>query len=141
AVSAAYFGIVLVMTFVAGFPPAYGIGVAAAALAVVMLVAVVLVLRASDEELDEHRVALRRALTVAGVAEATRLTRPADPAPRDRPPAPAPTVALADDDGPFQPLTKQCPMCAETILAGARKCKHCGEVFDARLRAERQSGE
>jgi len=25
---------------------------------------------------------------------------------------------------------KQCPYCAETILASARKCKHCGEFLD-----------
>lgn len=26
--------------------------------------------------------------------------------------------------------TKQCPWCAEEILAAARKCKHCGEYLD-----------
>lgn len=31
--------------------------------------------------------------------------------------------------------TKKCPFCAETILAEARKCKHCGELLDERLRA------
>lgn len=30
-----------------------------------------------------------------------------------------------------QPATKQCPYCAETILAAAIKCKHCGERIDA----------
>src|SRR4051812_1127503 len=27
---------------------------------------------------------------------------------------------------------KTCPFCAETVLAAALKCKHCGEYFDAR---------
>lgn len=26
--------------------------------------------------------------------------------------------------------TKRCPMCAEEILLAARKCKHCGELFE-----------
>lgn len=30
--------------------------------------------------------------------------------------------------------TKKCPFCAETILADARKCKHCGEIVDPTLR-------
>lgn len=29
--------------------------------------------------------------------------------------------------GPLPGATKQCPACAETILAAAKKCKHCGE--------------
>jgi Superinfection immunity protein len=33
-------------------------------------------------------------------------------------------------------LTKRCPACAEEVLAAARKCKHCGEIFDDSLRAQ-----
>ncbi len=31
-----------------------------------------------------------------------------------------------DMKGPAIDATKECPECAETILAKARKCKHCG---------------
>ena len=30
--------------------------------------------------------------------------------------------------------TKPCPFCAESILAVAKKCKHCGEYLDAEAR-------
>jgi len=33
------------------------------------------------------------------------------------------------------PITKPCPMCGEQILPTAKKCKHCGEILDASLRA------
>ena len=32
------------------------------------------------------------------------------------------------------PLNKQCPMCGETILMAAKKCKHCGEILDSDLK-------
>ena len=31
--------------------------------------------------------------------------------------------------GPLPGATKQCPYCAETVLAAAKKCKHCKENF------------
>lgn len=36
--------------------------------------------------------------------------------------------------------TKTCPLCAETILASARKCKHCGEMLDAKPVVIEQTG-
>jgi len=30
---------------------------------------------------------------------------------------------------------RPCPACGEMIIAGAAKCRFCGEIFDARLRA------
>ncbi|UCF15442.1 MAG: PH domain-containing protein [Phycisphaerales bacterium] len=33
--------------------------------------------------------------------------------------------------------TRECPFCAEKILAKARKCKHCGEFLDETLSAKR----
>jgi DNA-directed RNA polymerase subunit RPC12/RpoP/membrane protein YdbS with pleckstrin-like domain len=37
------------------------------------------------------------------------------------------------------PETRECPYCGEDILAKAKKCKHCGELLDSSLRAERNS--
>ncbi len=36
------------------------------------------------------------------------------------------------------PEVKQCPFCSETIMATARKCKHCGEILDPELKESRQ---
>jgi hypothetical protein len=42
---------------------------------------------------------------------------------------------------PLQPIStmQRCPFCAELVLAGAKKCKHCGEIIDAALRAAIES--
>jgi DNA-directed RNA polymerase subunit M/transcription elongation factor TFIIS len=59
-----------------------------------------------------------------------------------------------DDDGDYQVVDsganadsetearRPCPMCGETILAAAVKCRYCGEVFDAVLKKgkRRKSG-
>jgi hypothetical protein len=37
------------------------------------------------------------------------------------------------------PETKECPFCAETILANAIKCKHCGEFLDGTSIRDKQS--
>jgi hypothetical protein len=48
----------------------------------------------------------------------------------DQPPRHTLPVAAAD---PAEETS--CPFCGETIKRIARKCKHCGEFLDARLRA------
>jgi len=45
--------------------------------------------------------------------------------------APATPTPMAGDQSRF----KTCPDCAETVLAGARVCKHCGYRFDSGLTA------
>ena len=34
-------------------------------------------------------------------------------------------------------MTRTCPYCAEEIKAEAIKCKHCGEIIDSEIRADR----
>jgi len=47
-------------------------------------------------------------------------------------------VATLPQAIPVHPLeirqTKECPLCNESILIAARKCKHCGEIIDPALR-------
>lgn len=45
-----------------------------------------------------------------------------------------PTPPFAPTEPPA-PQTKACDFCGETILATAKKCKHCGEILDLALRA------
>jgi len=56
-------------------------------------------------------------LTLAGVAVPPSLIGPAD------------TMASPATPPETQATTKKCPDCAETILADARVCKHCGYRF------------
>ena len=39
---------------------------------------------------------------------------------------------------PAPQTIKACPYCGEEILKVARKCKHCGEILDVKLKRERQ---
>jgi hypothetical protein len=54
-----------------------------------------------------------------------------------QPPAPPPFYPAIQPAMPIahQPATKSCDFCGESILATARKCKHCGETLDPAMRA------
>ena len=42
---------------------------------------------------------------------------------------------MTEDQDPAHPAYKQCPDCAEQVLAAARKCRYCGYRFDGRRRS------
>lgn len=44
---------------------------------------------------------------------------------------PEPAAAAPAEHAQLDAILKQCPMCAETILAAAIKCKHCGSDLRA----------
>ena len=51
--------------------------------------------------------------------------------------APYAVVDSGTAEGPEIEPRRPCPMCGETILASAVKCRFCGEVFDAVLKKAR----
>jgi len=60
-----------------------------------------------------------------------------NPAGTSLPPVRQPDSARAEG----QPERRECPYCSETIMATARKCKHCGEIIDPELKeSRRQTG-
>ncbi|HKS16775.1 MAG TPA: hypothetical protein VJU16_05645 [Planctomycetota bacterium] len=46
----------------------------------------------------------------------------------------ASSIAGSDGEAPTRP----CPFCAEPVRAGARKCRHCGEILDRNLAIAKQ---
>lgn len=54
-----------------------------------------------------------------------------------------PPVVIAERQSAPPPqrheATKRCPACAELVLMEAKKCKHCGEIFESPKAPEQQS--
>lgn len=90
----------------------------------------------------------KRPYKAANLPEVQRDTTPAPirtqtvvvPSP---PPAPPVPIVVPDRsmvvETPQKAESDRCPFCCETIMAGAKKCRHCGEILDVVLRAAQQS--
>ena len=77
----------------------------------------------AGDEAETEVIAAQRARVDLPTVSESPAAPPKRPA-RDRP-APEPS-----DPEPDERSTKTCPDCAETVLAAARVCKHCGYRFD-----------
>lgn len=93
--------------------------------------------------------------TPAAASQPTDKLATSPPSPAAAPDSVSEDYELVDDDEPTGPRPqrgrgdkrdrnkdvkqeRQCPYCSETILATARKCKHCGEIIDPKLRKSRK---
>jgi hypothetical protein len=86
--------------------------------------------RVRDVRLDLRR-SLARALDPDAVVPARRVASPRQVVQTAPAPAPTPAAALVREPPlPAGVATKDCPECAETVLAAARICKHCRHCFD-----------
>lgn len=59
-------------------------------------------------------------------------------APQVKQPTPSDKAPIPVVNAEIVPRNADCPFCGESILATAKKCKHCGEFLDSDLRKEIQ---
>jgi hypothetical protein len=128
-----------------GLGPIIGGSLAIAALLTVLATCAVLLLWSSDEDLEKQRVQVKAELDVlreeVAIEEAQRQATLAGAEEEFNLPPPRPVhqiQPIAVPSASAVRATWRCPYCKETIVAGAVKCKHCGELLHAGIRSSRR---
>jgi hypothetical protein len=132
---AAFFFVVLLLAHLVGLGRGYVVGLALVAFVTVMATSAVLVLWKSDAELEEQAPRLREELGELRVAALeAKAQREAEEALR----AAEREVEEERRAAERAARPRYCPYCKEVIQKYAVKCRHCGEILDEELRAERR---
>lgn len=144
---AAFFLPTLFVFWLIGLGPIIGGSLAVAALFTVLATCAILVLWSSDEDLEKERVRVKAELDAlredAAIEKTQRQAAGAAAEEEFDFSAPRPVhqvrpIAVPPPSAPAAPATWRCPYCKETIIAGAVKCKHCGEILHAGIRSSRR---